>query len=136
MGAFNKMPIITLPLPPSLNALWRSNRGRVHKSYRYAAWIKGAELKLQRPGRVASAVNVTVAVGWACWHGPRERRARTTNDESDRGSRSRLRGYAVREADRIGAPHEGLAAVGRQLNVRPPDHFPNGNVSALAYTEE
>lgn len=61
------MPTITLQTPPSINALWRSNRGRVHKSYRYAAWQKSAgwDLKLQRPGRVPGPVKITVAVGRA-----------------------------------------------------------------------
>lgn len=31
-----------LPFPPSNNALWRSNRGRVHKSEEYNAWLRDA----------------------------------------------------------------------------------------------
>ena len=40
-------------LPPSTNALWRSNRGRVHRSKEYDSWrtTAGWELKAQRPGR-------------------------------------------------------------------------------------
>lgn len=31
-----------LPFPPSANNLWRSDRGRVHKSDEYKAWLKAA----------------------------------------------------------------------------------------------
>jgi Holliday junction resolvase RusA-like endonuclease len=59
------MPIIDLPLPPSTNSLWRSNRGRVHRSSGYEAWRKsaGCELKLQRPPRVDGPVEVSIALG-------------------------------------------------------------------------
>ena len=33
------MSTIDLPLPPSVNGLWRFNRGRVHRSRRYLAWL-------------------------------------------------------------------------------------------------
>jgi Holliday junction resolvase RusA-like endonuclease len=34
---------LALPLPPSVNALWRSARGRVFKSARYKDWIAQAD---------------------------------------------------------------------------------------------
>lgn len=33
---------LTLALPPSTNSLWRSNRGKVHRSRRYVEWLKSA----------------------------------------------------------------------------------------------
>lgn len=46
--------VVELPLPLSTRALWRSNRGRVHLSRRYVAWLQDAgwQLKLQRPGKI------------------------------------------------------------------------------------
>ena len=43
--------MLDLPLPPSVNRLWRSNRGRVHRAPRYLSWLKAAgwELVLQKP---------------------------------------------------------------------------------------
>ena len=35
--------VIDLPFPVSLNKLWRSNRGRVHRSKEYTDWIKRAD---------------------------------------------------------------------------------------------
>ena len=51
---------VTLPLPPSVNALWRFNRGRVHRSRRYLVWTEGCRLgdksaatpQDPRPGRL------------------------------------------------------------------------------------
>jgi crossover junction endodeoxyribonuclease RusA len=59
------MPILELPMPPSANALWRANRGRLHRSDRYAEWRRtaGWELKAQRPGRIDGPVEVSIAVG-------------------------------------------------------------------------
>ena len=56
---------ITLPLPPSTNAIWRSNRGRVHRSKRYLTWARtaGWELKLQKPSKMRGPVAITVAAG-------------------------------------------------------------------------
>ena len=34
--------ILDLPFPPSVNAVWRSNRGRVHKSKKYTDWLAEA----------------------------------------------------------------------------------------------
>ena len=34
--------VLDLPLPISTNAIWRSDRGGVHKSAKYKAWIKSA----------------------------------------------------------------------------------------------
>src|SRR5262245_49041474 len=47
------LPIIEMQLPPGVNALWRSNRGRVHRSSQYESWRTSAgwEIKLQKPGR-------------------------------------------------------------------------------------
>ncbi len=59
------MPTITLPLPPSVNRLWRAGRGRVYRSARYEAWrdTAGWELKLQRPGRITGPVTIVIAAG-------------------------------------------------------------------------
>ena len=59
------MSTIDLPLPPSVNALWRAGNGRVFSSKRYTAWRKAAgwELALQRPKHVAGPVAITVAAG-------------------------------------------------------------------------
>jgi len=44
---------ITLPLPVSVNRIWRSHRSGVHKSTEYRYWLTeaGWELRAQRPGR-------------------------------------------------------------------------------------
>jgi crossover junction endodeoxyribonuclease RusA len=57
--------IVTLPIPPSVNALWRTWRGRVHRSKTYAAWREAAgwELAIQRPARIPGPVTVTIAAG-------------------------------------------------------------------------
>src|SRR5262245_32630278 len=59
------MPILDLPLPPSLNVLWRANRGRVHRSNRYTDWQHDAgwELKSQRPTAVAGEVEIKISAG-------------------------------------------------------------------------
>jgi Holliday junction resolvase RusA-like endonuclease len=59
------MPTIDLPLPPSVNRLWRSNRGRVHRSAPYAAWLKeaGWELLQQRPKAVPGCVSIAISAG-------------------------------------------------------------------------
>lgn len=36
----------TLPMPPSVNRIWRNSRGRTHRSAEYVAWITEAGLKL------------------------------------------------------------------------------------------
>jgi Holliday junction resolvase RusA-like endonuclease len=35
--------VLDLPCPPSVNALWRSNRGRVHRSAAYDKWLAAAD---------------------------------------------------------------------------------------------
>jgi crossover junction endodeoxyribonuclease RusA len=59
------MSTIDLPLPPSVNRLWRSNRGRVHRAPRYLSWLKAAgwELVTQRPERLAGSVRVNISAG-------------------------------------------------------------------------
>ena len=59
------MSTIDLPLPPSVNRLWRSNRGRVHRAPRYLSWLKAAgwELVTQRPERLAGSVRMTIGAG-------------------------------------------------------------------------
>src|SRR6516164_2018760 len=59
------MPTIDLPLPPGVNRLWRSNRGRVHRSAPYAAWLREAGWSLleQRPKAVPGCVSVTISAG-------------------------------------------------------------------------
>jgi Holliday junction resolvase RusA-like endonuclease len=34
---------IALPMPPSLNAIWRYGKGRAFKSKRYVAWLRAAD---------------------------------------------------------------------------------------------
>jgi Holliday junction resolvase RusA-like endonuclease len=57
---------VTLPLPPSVNALWfnRPGVGRV-RSTQYQNWIKSAgwELKSQRPPHVAGDISVSIRAG-------------------------------------------------------------------------
>jgi Holliday junction resolvase RusA-like endonuclease len=57
--------VVGLRLPPSTNALWRSSRGRVHRSRRYVSWLKeaGWELVLQRPKHFAGGVQISIAAG-------------------------------------------------------------------------
>src|SRR5262245_43506082 len=59
------MPILDLPLAPSVNRLWRAGRGRVFRSSAYDAWRKeaGWALQAQRPGRVAGQVEIFIALG-------------------------------------------------------------------------
>jgi Holliday junction resolvase RusA-like endonuclease len=59
------MPTITLPLPPSVNRLWRAGRRRVYRSRQYEAWRTeaGWTLKHQRPPRITGHVQITIAVG-------------------------------------------------------------------------
>jgi hypothetical protein len=42
---------VTVPMPPSMNSLWWSNRGRVHRSAEYEQWLNDAGwiLKAQHP---------------------------------------------------------------------------------------
>ena len=42
----------TLPMPPSMNRLWRANRGRVHISQDYKAWKMEASLHLNQQKHV------------------------------------------------------------------------------------
>jgi Holliday junction resolvase RusA-like endonuclease len=57
------MQTITLPLPPSVNRLWRAGRGRVYRSPRYEAWRieAGWALKLQRHVHITGPVEIVVA---------------------------------------------------------------------------
>jgi crossover junction endodeoxyribonuclease RusA len=53
---------LTLPMPPSVNALYRAVSGRSIISERYRAWklSAGKELLSQRPGKLKGPVSVTV----------------------------------------------------------------------------
>lgn len=53
---------LTLPYPPSGNALYRANRGRVHKSGRYVKWLRDAGyLALaQKPGGITGAYKLSI----------------------------------------------------------------------------
>jgi Holliday junction resolvase RusA-like endonuclease len=53
---------VTLPAPPSMNAIWRAVGGRVIKSEVYRAWIRhaGLELMAQRPKAITGPVKVEV----------------------------------------------------------------------------
>ena len=62
------MPIetirLTLPLPPSVNRLWRSGKGRTYRSAEYIAWRNEAiwSIKLQARGAsIAGQYSISVA---------------------------------------------------------------------------
>src|SRR5262249_33814538 len=59
------MPILDLPLAPSVNQLWRTGRGRIFRSAAYDAWRKeaGWALQAQRPGQVEGEVEISIALG-------------------------------------------------------------------------
>lgn len=50
--------------PPSQNRIWRSNRGRVHKSDKYENWLvaSGYEVIQQRPENISGPYKMTVAL--------------------------------------------------------------------------
>jgi crossover junction endodeoxyribonuclease RusA len=54
---------LTLPMPPSMNSLWRSNRGRVHRSEEYRSWLTqaGWTIKEQKPAAIHGWVKVHIA---------------------------------------------------------------------------
>jgi len=56
---------ITLPLPVSVNRLWRNGKGRTFRSPQYRCWLTeaGWELRTQRPKLIAGPVSVTIAAG-------------------------------------------------------------------------
>ena len=57
---------LDLPLPPSLNRLWRQGQsGKVYRSPEYMNWLKAAgwELAAQRPTSIPSPVAVTLKAG-------------------------------------------------------------------------
>ena len=86
--------VIALELPPSINALWRSSRGRVHRSKRYRDWQRSAgwELVAQRPARIAGPVAIRIAVG------PPDRRRRDI-DNIGKALLDRLVAHQVIEDD-------------------------------------
>lgn len=56
-----------LPIPPSVNKIWRSNRGRVHRSKTYDIWVAQAdavaiEAGLLRTDVIAEKVSITITV--------------------------------------------------------------------------
>src|SRR5262245_38103277 len=59
------MSTISLPLPPSVNRLWRAGRGRIYRSKPYMAWRESAgwELVAQRPVHIPGPVTVVIAAG-------------------------------------------------------------------------
>ena len=56
---------LELPIPPSVNALWRFGGGKVYRSAEYVAWIEAAgwELKTQKPINIPSPVAVRLKGG-------------------------------------------------------------------------
>lgn len=52
---------LNLPLPPSVNRIWRRAGTRIHKSDEYRAWLKEAGwlAKAQRPGRISGPYKLT-----------------------------------------------------------------------------
>jgi crossover junction endodeoxyribonuclease RusA len=60
------MPLeLSLPLPPSVNRLWRAGRKRVFRSPKYQSWLReaGWELVSQRPVRITGPVSIVIAAG-------------------------------------------------------------------------
>lgn len=57
--------MIEIGIPPSVNRLWRTGRGRIYRSKRYLSWLKAAgwELVAQRPARITGNVRITIAAG-------------------------------------------------------------------------
>jgi crossover junction endodeoxyribonuclease RusA len=51
-------------MPPSANAIWHSNRGHVHKSAAYKAWLKqaGWEARAQHPDKIEGAYRLSIEV--------------------------------------------------------------------------
>jgi Holliday junction resolvase RusA-like endonuclease len=84
-----------LPLPPSVNSIWRSGRGRVYRSPKYKAWRKAAgwELVAQRPPRLAGEVNVSIAAGQS------DRRRRDLDNIAHKGVLDLLTAHQVIEDD-------------------------------------
>lgn len=56
--------IVLSRLPPSQNRIWRSNRGRVHRSSKYTDWLvsSGYEIISQRPANVSGPYRLSVAL--------------------------------------------------------------------------
>ena len=58
-----------MPMPPSVNQIWRSarvrGRLRVYRSKRYRSWATeaGWEIRAQRPVHIAGWVRVTISLG-------------------------------------------------------------------------
>lgn len=62
-----------MPIPPSVNKIWRSNRGRVHRSANYDIWVAQADAVAIEAGllrtdvigqRVQIAITVARGKGW------------------------------------------------------------------------
>ncbi len=48
--------VFWLPIPVSANRIWRSNRGKIHLSAEYVAWISSALSELNRQGITSADV--------------------------------------------------------------------------------
>jgi Holliday junction resolvase RusA-like endonuclease len=59
--------VLDLPLPPSVNRIWRSGRGRVYKSAAYRGWLAAADAQVLASGypkqRIAGAFTAHIIVG-------------------------------------------------------------------------
>ena len=65
LGQEGEGSTIDLPMPPSVNSIWRVTRGgKVHKDRRYDRWITDAgwELVLQKPRRFPGKVRIAILV--------------------------------------------------------------------------
>jgi crossover junction endodeoxyribonuclease RusA len=53
---------LKLPMPPSANAIWRSNRGHVHKSAAYKAWltVAGWQVRSQHPNKIEGPYKLSI----------------------------------------------------------------------------
>ena len=53
---------LDLPYPPSANRLWRTSRGRTHKSTEYSNWLieAGMRVNVQRPGMILGPYKISI----------------------------------------------------------------------------
>ena len=57
-----KQVVLTIPIPPSANAIWRAWRGRILRSKRYEAWRWECSLLLGRQPMVETPCSVEIVI--------------------------------------------------------------------------
>lgn len=89
------MTSITLPFPPSVNALYRAVKGRTILSAQYRSWqtLAGLTLATQRPEKVTGPVTVTVELT------PPDKRKRDIDNAGFKAVLDLLVKHSVIEAD-------------------------------------